>query len=194
MTKLQAINLILRAGGLRPVAAVDTDGASDAAEAERLLDEVDLEVQATGWHFNTRYDVELSPNDDGDIVPETSIITIDSYGDDECWDVALVGGKLYDLEDNTFTFTEDIDVWYILRYEFECIPYPVRDYIAREAAYRFAENRPGLVSRAQLQMLFDQKTIAYSRAQSFNARTRNNNMLDSTPFKLVKGTKKSVNR
>lgn len=190
MTKLDAVNLILRASGLRTVAALQTDSASDAAEAERILDECELEVQSQGWHYNTRKDVELSPNGDDELLVDSNIIEIDTYGEDAHLDVANVGGKLYDLEDNTFEFDESVKVQYTLRYEFACIPLQIRTYIAKYAAYKYAQIRG--IGGNMLQQTYDDYILSRSRASSFNSRTRNDNMLDSVHHQRVRGERASV--
>jgi len=53
MTKLEAVNDLLAAIGSYRVTALDTDGTSDAADAERLLDRFSRDIQAEGWHVNT---------------------------------------------------------------------------------------------------------------------------------------------
>lgn len=74
MQKLEAIRQILELCGLQHVAALDTDGASMAAFAERILDRENIALQEYGWYFNRRDDVDLSP----------SLFTFD----DAAWDVA----------------------------------------------------------------------------------------------------------
>jgi len=63
MTTLRAVNQILRAVGIQPVAALDTGGYSDAAEAERYLDEAGEAVQSQGWPENTEDNVSLNQSD-----------------------------------------------------------------------------------------------------------------------------------
>ncbi len=62
MLKLEAVRQILELCGLQHIAALDTDGASSAAFAERILDRCNVEMQEQGWHFNTRTDIELEPS------------------------------------------------------------------------------------------------------------------------------------
>lgn len=176
---------MLRAGGLRTVSVLETDTASDAAEAERILDECELEIQSQGWHYNTRKDVELTPNGDDNISIDSTIIEIDTFGVDSEMDVARIGDKLYDLDDNTFTFADSIKVWYTLRYTFPCIPLQIRTYIAKYAAYKFAQDRG--IGGNKLQQVYDDYILARSRANSFNSRTRNDNMLDGVHFRRVRG-------
>jgi len=63
MTKLDAVNRILRAVNEFKVAALDTDGDSAQAIAEQVLDEQDRAIQARGWHENKEVDIELEPAD-----------------------------------------------------------------------------------------------------------------------------------
>lgn len=61
MTKLDAVNKILRALGEPKVSALDTGGESIEAEAEDFLDDANEEVQRRGWMTNTtrNYEMEL---------------------------------------------------------------------------------------------------------------------------------------
>lgn len=61
MTKLDAVNKILRALGEPKVSALDTGGTSIEAEAEDFLDDANEEVQRRGWMTNTtrNYEMEL---------------------------------------------------------------------------------------------------------------------------------------
>jgi hypothetical protein len=61
MTKLDAVNEVLARVGIRPVPALDTGGAGDAAEAERCIDREELNTQSLDWHYNRRREVELFP-------------------------------------------------------------------------------------------------------------------------------------
>lgn len=60
LSKLEAVNLLLREINRRPVTALDTGGQSDAGLAERQIDSFDLKVQAQGWHWNRETDVTLN--------------------------------------------------------------------------------------------------------------------------------------
>ena len=63
LTKLDAVNALLRAITEYPVAALDTGGTSMAAQAERVLDFHDKLIQGRGWHENREYDVEIDAAD-----------------------------------------------------------------------------------------------------------------------------------
>lgn len=62
MTKLEAVNYVLTAVGLRAVGALETGTASTAADIER---EIDRRVKVTceeNWNFNRRLGVRLTPD------------------------------------------------------------------------------------------------------------------------------------
>lgn len=156
MTKLEAVNKILRRCWLHPVANLDTDGPSNAAEAERCLDESELEVQSRGWNYNTRINVELTPNANKKISVPPGIININpykmgdvgytpglQYGNSYTNGIAITvqGEYIYDLINNTTNWDDSIFVTYIQRWAFHCIPFPIQDYIVMMAASRFNEKR-----------------------------------------------------
>lgn len=140
MTKLEAVTKVLAAAGQRPPGSLDTGGSSDASEAERLLDEIDLEVQSLGWHFNTVDKETFSPNGSNQIVLGTHIIRADGYSLSP--DLTVRGVLLVDRSDNTTTnFTSSVELTYVYRASWGCIPNEVQDWIAAEAALRFVEQR-----------------------------------------------------
>lgn len=63
MTKLSAINRILRSLNEYPFAALDTGGTSRMAQAETIFDEYDKTIQAEGWHANKEFNVTLETAD-----------------------------------------------------------------------------------------------------------------------------------
>ena len=68
MTFLEAVNTLLSVIGEAPVSSLSDVGSntiSDAALASRTLKEVDRDVQAEGWQFNTDQYVELQQDNKG---------------------------------------------------------------------------------------------------------------------------------
>lgn len=142
MTTLEGINEIMALCGHLPVPSLDTGGPSAAAMAEVCIVEAERHVQTQGWHYNTHKDLELTP----DIVTSkialpTGTLTIDSWGQSAWRDVSQVGGYLYDRDNNTDEFDDNLFVKVVLRFEFPCIPQPVQDYIVTVAAIRYATMR-----------------------------------------------------
>ncbi len=61
MTKLEAVNEMLRSIGETPVNSL-ASGLPQAASAEAFLDAMNRRVQLRGWHVNTRYSFQLTKN------------------------------------------------------------------------------------------------------------------------------------
>lgn len=192
MTRLEAVNLILSACGLGAVANLETATKSDAASAERVLNEVELRVQKVGWNYNTRSDVEIEPDADSHIVGPTGTIWMDSDAGDAHRNLTQLGSRLYDRDNNTDEFTSSVHVRYILRYDFDCIPHPVADYIASEAAYEFARRHGRrFVEPGQLGFVIsacrEQRGRCRVEARRYESETANINLLDTEHVRRIKG-------
>lgn len=150
MTKLQAVQMVLRAIGRSTISALDTDGISDAANAERILDEVELEVQSRGFRYNRRENVTLSPDvDDHIAVPTGAIVVFMGATQSRSLRFTKVGGRLYDVTNNTDEFDGDVIADYLVRESFGCIPHPIQEYIARLACERFNDQYGGSLQAIQ---------------------------------------------
>ena len=184
MTKLQAVNYVLMQAGGLPVAAIDNGGASPASMAERFLDQEEFEIQTQGWHYNTRLDVEIDPDGSAYVNTPAGVLKIDSYGEDGSIDVAQVGSRLFDRDNNTFEFTSGLKTKYAIRFEWGCIPLPIRQYIAASAAVKFNQQwgKPTLTPslRAELYRL-------RLLAKKFDCDTAGRNLLDTTEARDVRG-------
>lgn len=187
---------MLSAVGVRAVGGLDTDGASLASEAERWLDRELLRIQSQGWHYNIRYDVDLAPDGDGYIIPGTDTIWIDSDRDDSGTDVALVGGKLYNKDENTFVFDETITVRDCRLFDFACIPHPVRDYILKSAAHRFARavKRELRLDPAAMADIESDLLLAQTAAHQFDNDSSNDNVLETVEGMRLRGNYGAVVR
>lgn len=188
MTKLDAVNLILRKAGGMPVESLDTNGASDQAEAERCLDEEELRIQSEWWHYNTVKNVELTPDSNGYVFMPDGALTIDSDSSDVWRDITQRGGRLYDLDNNTYAFTETLLVTYRLRFDFDCIPLPIRTYIAWQAAHTFYTNKdPAKQKWIRLQTLENGLKTVKTKALQFNDDSADHNTLNTPEARKVRG-------
>lgn len=189
MTRLDALNEIMRRCGRREVPALDTGGASTAGVAERILEQSDLEIQAYGWLYNTRYDVELTPNTTTGIVTvPTGTLKIDSWGVDERRNVTQVGQKLFDLDSNTDVFSGIIRTKYVVRFDFECIPAHVRLYIVADATLRFAQSELNMAEQSrQVPMAMAWLNKAKARAHGIETRVRDTNLLAGSDSRALLG-------
>ena len=61
MSKLQAVNDMLFTIGERPVNSL-ASGLAEASQASDILDRVSRQIQMKGWHCNTLFNFQLTPN------------------------------------------------------------------------------------------------------------------------------------
>ena len=154
-TELSAVNSILGSIGQSPITSLQASGGIDPlanpeiSYIKNLLDEVNKDVQTSGWHFNTHYRVKQSPDAQGNyVVPQDSILYDISDGQiDRDTDVIKKDGKLYDLVHQTDVFTQDYYFDIISLLPFADVPPPIQRYIIARAAVRAATQ---LVSNADL--------------------------------------------
>ena len=146
-TELEAVNTILSAiGELPTTGTVLTNGTSaDVVMAKQILDEVNREVQAEGWHFNTDYKVTFTP--DGStkhiVLTDGNIVRVTVSERDLTIRYVSAQRRLYDKEDNTYVFSADIEAEVVYLFEFFGIPEAAKRYITIRAARLFQDRMVG---------------------------------------------------
>ena len=147
VNELEAVNMLLAAVGEAAVSSLETATTVDVTQAKNLLSNINREVQQKGWHFNTEWDVVLSLDSDSRIPLGTTVLSI--YSPTKMTTIRGREGSpfLYDLDNNTFTWTASInDAVTITLLDFEDIPQTARQYIRTKAARIFQEEIIGQVS------------------------------------------------
>ena len=147
VNELEAVNMLLAAVGEAAVSSLETATTVDVTQAKNLLSNINREVQQKGWHFNTEWDVVLSLDSDSRIPLGTTVLSI--YSPTKMTTIRGREGSpfLYDLSNNTFTWTASInDAVTITLLDFEDIPQTARQYITTKAARIFQEEILGQVS------------------------------------------------
>ena len=147
VNELEAVNMLLAAVGEAAVSSLETATTVDVTQAKNLLSNINREVQQKGWHFNTEWDVVLSIDSDSRIPLGTTVLSI--YSPSKMTTIRGREGSpfLYDLDNNTFTWTASInDAVTITLLDFEDIPQTARQYITTKAARIFQEEIIGQVS------------------------------------------------
>ena len=140
ITELEAVNMLLAAVGESAVSSLETATTVDVTQAKNLLSNISREVQQKGWHFNTEWDVVLSLDSNNRIPLGNSILSVYSSSK-----LTTIRGRssspfLYDLDNNTFTWTTSInDAVTITLLDFEDIPQTARQYITAKASRIFQE-------------------------------------------------------
>ena len=140
ITELEAVNMLLAAVGESAVSSLETATTVDVTQAKNLLSNISREVQQKGWHFNTEWDVVLSLDSNNRIPLGTSILSV--YSSSKLTTIRGREGSpfLYDLDNNTFTWTTSInDAVTITLLDFEDIPQTARQYITAKASRIFQE-------------------------------------------------------
>jgi hypothetical protein len=135
-TELDAVNQILSSVGQAPVTTLDLQN-PEVSIVLNTLREVNRQVQAEGWIFNTERHYELTPDSEtNEIAYPFNMLQIDTntrYHKDK-YDVVKRGNKLYDRLNHTYTFTDTIQadvVWY---FDFTDVPPAIQAYIVARAA------------------------------------------------------------
>lgn len=133
---LDAVNDMLAALGEAPVNTLEASQNVDVANAIKVLDNINKQVQSKGWSFNTIRELTLNP----DIRNSNKI----KWQDDFLYIVGKDGTKyvqkgdyLYDFDRQSYTFTNPIRVEVIREVDFEYMPVPVRNYIVARATRIF---------------------------------------------------------
>ncbi len=155
-TDLSAVNSILGSIGQAPITTLthnppDPDPLlnPEISFVVNILKEVNKDVQSTGWHFNTQYNVKRSPDSNKNFVIPTNAIAYDlSDGQfDRTKDITRRDGKLYDLVADTDEFEGEHYFDIITLYNFEDVPPVIQRYIIARAAVKAATQ---LVSNSDL--------------------------------------------
>ena len=157
-TELDAVNQILSSVGQAPVTTLDLQN-PEVSIVLNTLREVNKQVQAEGWIFNTERHYTLSPDSTTkEIVYPTNVLQIDTNREThrDNYDVVRRNGKLYDRQNHTYTFTGSITadiVWY---FDFTDVPPAIQAHITARAARMCAVK---MVGDRELQALLQEQEM-----------------------------------
>ena len=190
--ELPAINQILSSIGQAPVTTLDQTN-PDVAIAYNALLEVNKEVQAEGWAFNTEYEIPITTNGDKQYEVASTILQIDlssTYKGDidivRRRDPSDSKVKLYDRYNHTYAIgtvandTWDVDIVY--HFDFIDVPIPIQNYMTAKAATIVAQRIIG--DAALVQTLQQRETLARSVALEYEC-----NQADYSIFGHPQGSK-----
>jgi hypothetical protein len=182
-TTLEAVNQCLFAIGEAPVNSVENSGLVDAVTALRTVANVNREVQASGWHWNTEKNFKLVPDNDGNLSLAANVMKVDTVGSDESLDLVQRGQRLYDRDNHTYTFTKSVTVEMVMLLDFEEIPEAARNYITLRAARRFQQNTVGSTELAGFQQVDEARALV--NLQNAEAETQDFALLNSPGVREV---------
>ncbi len=162
-TELSAVNSILGSIGQSPVTTlgvvtdnngnevVNTYANPEIAFIYNILKEVNQDVQNEGWHFNKEYHVEVKPDANNEIKIPSDYLRYDLNADHFVQkDVVRRNGKLYDLVNHTYKFTDPLFLDIVYLQHFGDLPPVFRRYIISRASVKAATQ---LVNNAELVQL-----------------------------------------
>lgn len=142
MNMLEMVRAVMLDNGLGEPTALNTGGPSDAGTAERIIErEAQTVLLEDAWAFNVKGKLALTPDGSSHIqVPDgTLIIDVD---DADMWkNVRQVGDRLYDFDNNTDEFDQDVSIMVTLRYGPECFPMHMKQYLVARASRAMAAFR-----------------------------------------------------
>jgi len=193
-TELAAVNQILGAVGQAPVTTLDQTN-PDVAIAYDTLIEVNREVQAEGWSFNTETEYPFTPDNNGQILIPDNILLLDlsDLYENKGIEVVRRSGKLYNKIDHTYTWDDQIKCDVVWLFDFADLPIPFRDYISARSAVQASTKMVG--ESTVYQMLQQKEAMARANAMeyecnqgnySFFGMPRGNNFYNSyQPYKTL---------
>ena len=142
-TELEAVNECLENIGQAPVNTLAGDLGVDTQIALNYVTKTNRELQSQGWYWNTDQNYKLSPNVDGDILLPANTLSVRSYGQDVRRNLVQRGSRLYDRDNQSFTYTTAVYVELTLGLDFTDLPETARRYIALRAARLFQDRIEG---------------------------------------------------
>jgi hypothetical protein len=162
MTKLEAVNRMLRAIGESSVSSLTDPGSGDVALAIETIDRTRLEILARGWYANTLEELVLEKDAVTNKIPLPTYVLSIRRRDDQ---VIIIerNGFLYDLKNNTDIFDDDVTVDAYADLQIENLPYSLANYIAVRSGRLFAQAATG--SQTNEFFSVDDESRAYAEAQ-----------------------------
>lgn len=180
LTKLEAVNRMLRAAREHPVSTLGAGGEGDTLMAEQVLDEVNRREQMEGLHLNTVV-ADFTPDANGHIILPSNTTDVRAWGDDHCRNLYFreVNGqvRLFDASETPATDIFDdeaITLRLAFLIDFEDLPLPHQFSIVDQAAveYQMAVQGSSTID-AHLRQI---AAVSRAKARAYDLRSRPHNM------------------
>jgi hypothetical protein len=161
--ELSAVNQILGAIGQSPITTLEYEN-PEISFVYQLLQECTRDVQNQGWVFNTENYVEITPDQNSEIVIPNNVLRMDIQGEfyRRTTNTIWKEGKLYDKLQHTFKFDRahnlvnsngNVVMEVVYLYPFEELPPVFRRLVIYKAQVRAATQ---LVQNPQLMQMLQQ--------------------------------------
>jgi hypothetical protein len=138
MTDLEAVNGMLALIGEAPVTTILDTGLADVNLATQMLRNNSRQIQTRGWSFNTDTEYPITRDSNNYLLlPINALVASPTKGSG----VRAVqrGNKLWDLENRTFVWGNDISMDFVWFLAFNELPDHARQYIFAAACMDFAK-------------------------------------------------------
>ena len=188
MTELEAVNVMLTTIGEAPVSTLSGNQVVDVSVAQQVLTEVSREVQSRGWHFTTDTRVELSPSVDTFIYVPADVARLDITNKTD--DIIARSGKLYNLTDKTYVFTDKVEATIVYYMAFTELPDVARKFITVRAARIFSDRM--INSETLHRMTAKDEQTALVDLKEYEGDTADYNMMDS--YSVSRTLQRGANR
>jgi len=189
MTKLEAVNRMLESIGESAVSALETGQATEAGQAESILDDENKDIQSDGWIANTEFDKEFTPTA-GQIAISSSILRIipSEYNPELAKRISIRNGYLWDSKENANNqWTSTVKLTVISLVDFTYISRNLAQYIVAVASARFQRfKKRGVIDE---QLLERNLAKAKLRAMREDNELRQTNMLNTPEARSIKGNR-----
>ena len=178
LSKLEAVNRILRSAGEFPVSTLNSQS-NDTLLAVSVLDEQTLYANMEGTLQNTVYTTITATADGFFLLPDT-LLHIETVGSDAGLIVSTRGNNptyLYDVANNTTNWgsVTQLDVQQVIRLDFDDLPTQTQFSVCDSSARMYQMQTVGDVNQDQL--LMQQQMLSEARSKQADARSRKANFL-----------------
>lgn len=188
LTKIEAVNRILKASGKSPVSTLGGTDTSAAILAEQELDTSCRRIQAQGLSYNTVVK-EYTPDSNGRISLPSNTLSADGARRHRERNVTVRGGSspyLYDMEDDTAVFTDPMWLRVVRQLDFEDMPDADQEWATDSAAVIYQANNVG-DQRPDLEQI---AATSRAKARAEELRRLDANILDSSSSEWLASRRK----
>jgi len=143
-SELSAVNTIISMVGKSPLNSLSNLTDVEAITAQSILLEVTREVQTKGHSFNTEACMTLSRDLSTNKISvplNTAMFRPSPIGGNADDKLVERGGFVYDVTNETFVFTADVEAELVLLYTFDKLPQYARQYIMIRAGRIFQDRQ-----------------------------------------------------
>lgn len=179
MTKLEAVNTLLRSIGTRPVTSV-TVGHPDVVDAVAVLERWTKTCLERGWWFNIMRNTVLTPDANKFIHFPQSVIRFeysDSHTRLKYPNIAKREDRLLNAATNSFQWDDSVTLDLYIELPWEDIAYSAQLYVMYSAAAEFVRDK---IEDTAKEMKLEQKANTYyAELDAEEMRTVKYNMFDN---------------